>query len=227
MKISLYGNARWWRAGGHMQKLMSMKLTIAFMLLTSVQVYAVGSDAQTVTISKKNIPLQEVFRQINRQTGLDFVYDMKVVQRAGKVDLNVKNMDVGDVLKLCFANQPFTYVQLGETIVIKEKVPEVDNAPPPPALVKIKGKINSDKGEPLAGVTVSNKARGISVASNENGEFTIDAEPGDVLEFTSIGYGTQQVKVSSATQAFHVTLTIAIVEEQLVVVGYGTQKRSD
>src|SRR5688500_8446890 len=146
MKISLYGNARWRRAGGHKQKLMSMKLTIALLFLTSVQVYAVGSDAQTVTIAKKNIPLQEVFRQINRQTGLDFVYDMKVVQRAGKVDLHVKNMEVGEVLKLCFANQPFTFVRLGETIVIKEKVPEAETiAPPPPALVKIKGTIKSDK----------------------------------------------------------------------------------
>src|SRR5438093_13679003 len=104
MKVLLYGYVRWWRAGSHTQKLMSMKLTIALMFLTTVQVYAVGSDAQTVTISKKNISLQEVFKRINRQTGLDFVYDMKVVQRAGKVDLDVNNMDVGEVLKLCFAN---------------------------------------------------------------------------------------------------------------------------
>jgi TonB-dependent starch-binding outer membrane protein SusC len=227
MKDLLYGYVRWWRAGSHTQKLMSMKLTIAFLFLTSVQVYAVGTDAQTVSISEKNIPLQEVFKQINRQTGLDFVYDMKVVQRAGKVDLNVKNMEVGEVLKLCFANQPFTFVRLGETIVIKEKVPEVDNTAPPPALVKIKGKIKSEKGEPLAAVTVSNKARGINVASNENGEFTIDAEPGDVLELSSIGYTTQQVKVSSATDVINITLTIAVVEEQVVVVGYGTQRRSD
>ncbi|MFL5748498.1 MAG: hypothetical protein ACJ751_27750, partial [Niastella sp.] len=78
MKVLLYGYARWWRAGSHSQKLMSMKLTIALLFLTTVQVYAVSGDAQTVSISKKNIPLQEVFKQINRQTGLDFVYDMKV-----------------------------------------------------------------------------------------------------------------------------------------------------
>lgn len=228
MKVFHYGYARLWRAGSHTQKLMSMKLTIALMLLTSVQVFAVGSDAQTVTISRKNIPLQEVFRQINRQTGLDFVYDMKVVQRAGKVDLNVKNIDVGEVLNLCFANQPFTFVRLGETIVIKEKVPEAEKiAPPAPQLIKIKGIIKSERGEPLAAATVSNKARGISVASNENGEFTIDAEVGDVLEFSSVGHATQQIKVSSATGAVNITLAISVVEEQVVVVGYGTQKRSD
>lgn len=227
MKVLLYGYVRW-RAGSHAQKLMSMKLTIALMLLTTVQVYAVGSDAQTVSISKKNVPLKEVFRQINRQTGLEFVYDMKVVQRAGKIDLDVKNMEVGEVLKLCFANQPFTFVRLGETIVIKDKVPEAGKMPiPPPALVKIKGTIKNERGEPVAAVTVSNKARGKSVASNENGDFEIDAEPGDVLEFSSIGYSTQQVKVSSATDVINVTLVIAVVEEQVVVVGYGTQRRSD
>ena len=228
MKDFLYGYARWRRAGSHTQKLMSMKLTIALIFLTSVQVYAVGSDAQTVTISKKSIPLQEVFRQINRQTGLDFVYDMKVVQRAGKIDLDVKNMDVGEVLKLCFANQPFTFVRLGETIVIKEKVPEAEKiAPPPPALIKIKGIIKSERGELLAAVTVSNKARSISVASNENGEFVIDAEPGDVLELSSIGYTTQRVTVSSATEVINVSLAISVVENEVVIVGYGTQKRSD
>jgi TonB-dependent starch-binding outer membrane protein SusC len=228
MKVLLYGYIRRWRAGSHTQKLMSMKLTIAFLFLTTVQVYAVGTDAQTVSISKKNIPLQEVFKQINRQTGLDFVYDMKVVQRAGKIDLDVKNMDVGEVLKLCFANQPFTFVRLGETIVIKEKVPEVDKTPaPPPALIKIKGKIKSEKGEALAAVTVSNKARGINVASNENGEFTIDAEPGDVLEFSSIGYTTRQVTISSSTDVINVSLAIAVVENEVVIVGYGTQRRSD
>lgn len=227
MKVLLYGYARWRRVNSHSQKLMCMKLTIALMLFTTVQVFAVGSDAQTVTISKKNIPLQEVFKQINRQTGLDFVYDMKVVQRAAKVDLDVKNMDVGEVLKRCFVNQPFTFVWLGETIVIKEKVPEVDNAPPPPALVKIKGIIKNGKGEPLASVTISNKAKGINTASNEKGEFEINAEVGDVLEFSSVGYSMQQVKISAATDVLNITLEIAVVEEQLVVVGYGTQRRSD
>jgi TonB-linked SusC/RagA family outer membrane protein len=228
MKISLYGNARWRRAGGHTQKLMSMKLTIALLFLTSVQVYAVGGDAQTVSISKKNIPLQEVFRQINRQTGLDFVYNMQVVQRAGKIDLDVKNMDVGEVLKLCFANQPFTFVRLGETIVIKEKVPEVDKVTSPPSPpVKIKGTVKSERGEPLASVTVSNKTKGKTVASSENGEFEIEAEPGDVLEFSSISYATQQVTVSSATAALNITMAISVVENEVVVVGYGTQRRSD
>jgi TonB-linked SusC/RagA family outer membrane protein len=228
MKVLLYGFVRWWRADSHSQKLMSMKLTIALMLLTGVQVYAVGSDAQTVSISKKNIPLQEVFRQINRQTGLDFVYDMKVVQRAGKIDLDVKNMDVGEVLKLCFANQPFSFVRLGGTIVIKEKVPEAEKmAMPPPALSKIKGIIKSERGEPLASVTVANKARKKSVASNESGEFEIDAEVGDVLEFSSIGYATQQVTVSSATDVLHISMAIAVVENEVVIVGYGTQRRSD
>lgn len=227
MKVLLYGYVRRW-ADSHTQTLMSMKLTIALMLLTTVQVYAVDSDAQTVSISKKNVSLKEVFRQINRQTGLEFVYDMKVVQRAGNIDLDVKNMEVGDVLKLCFANQPFTFVRLGETIVIKEKVPEVDKTPmPPPALVKIKGTIKNERGELVAAVTVSNKAKGINVASNEFGAFEINAEPGDVLEFSSIGYSTQQVTVSAATDVIDVTLVIAVIEEQVVVVGYGTQRRSD
>jgi hypothetical protein len=50
--------------------------------------------AQLVTIQKQNLTLQQVFKQINRQTGLDFVYDMNMIKMAKKVDLHVKNADV-------------------------------------------------------------------------------------------------------------------------------------
>jgi len=203
-----------------------MKLAIALML--SVQVYALGSDAQTVTISGKNIPLQQVFKQINRQTGLDFVYDMQVLRKAGKVDLYVRNMPVADVLKICFAGQPYSFAQMGGTIVIREKAPEVNTRDlPSPAFARFKGRITDEKGGPLAAVTVANTTNGKTVVSNDNGEFDIDGNVGDVLEFSSIGYRTQRISIPAGKEAIAVTLAISATEGEIVVVGYGTQRRGD
>jgi len=203
-----------------------MKLAIALML--SVQVYALGSDAQSVTISGSNIPLQQVFKQINKQTGLDFVYDMQVIRKAGKVDLHVKNMAVTDVLRICFAGQPYSFAQMGGTIVIREKAPEADKGDvPAPLFAKIKGKVTDEKGGPLAAVTVANVTNGKKVASNDTGEFDIDGNAGDVLEFSSIGYRTQKINIASANEFITVSMAISVVESEVVVVGYGTQRRGD
>ena len=224
MKLLLCGNSRLWWVNCRAKMLMSMKLTIALILSASVQAYAFSGTAQTVTISKKNISLPQVFKEINRQTGLDVVYDMEVVKQAGKINLNVKNMPVADVLKICFAGQPFSFVQMAGTIVVKEKVPETVQAaglPAPPVMARIKGKITGEGGKPLGAVTVVNKSTKKTVISNDNGEFEIDASAGDVLEFSSIGYHTQQVRVSSPNAAINVALTISAVEGEVVIVGVG------
>jgi len=227
MKLFLDGNSRLWWVNCRTKMLMSMKLTIALILSASVQVYALSGEAQTVTISQRNISLQQVFKEINRQTGLDVVYDMQVVKQAGKIDLHVKNMEVADVLKLCFAGKPFSFVKMGETIVVKEKIPEASSAAPPVAAIRIKGRITGDKGEPLGAVSVVNKTKGKTVVSNDNGEFEIEGDIGDLLEVSSIGYRTQQIKISSSKEVLNVALVVAAVEGQVVVVGYGTQKRGD
>jgi len=227
MKLLLYGNTHPWWVHCRTKMLMGMKLTIALILSASVQAYALSGDAQTVTISGKNIPLQQVFKQINKQTGLDFVYDMQVVKQAGKVDLHVKNMDVGEVLKLCFVNKPFSFVKMGGTIVVREKVAEKgqEAVPEPPLFDRIKGKIRSQTGESLAAVTVANRTNGKTVVSDEKGAFEIDGNVGDELEFSSIGYRTQRVKVSSVKETVNVSLAISVVEGQVIVVGYATQEK--
>jgi iron complex outermembrane recepter protein len=64
---------------------------------------------------------------------------------------------------------------------------------------KISGKITGDKGEALAGATITLKGKGKAVTTDSTGLFTISAEPGDVLIISSVGYTTFDVKVTSET----------------------------
>jgi TonB-linked SusC/RagA family outer membrane protein len=91
----------------------------------------------------------------------------------------------------------------------------------------IKGKVVDTKGQPLPGAVVKVKGTQKAIATDINGQFTIDAEPGSVLVVSFTGYLTKEVTVSAGT-----SLTIQLQEDnkslqEVVVVGYGAVKKSD
>ena len=65
--------------------------------------------------------MEKVFREIKKQTGYLFVYRDEWLKETGKVDIDVKEGTLEDVLKLCFDNQPFTYVINKQSILITPK----------------------------------------------------------------------------------------------------------
>jgi hypothetical protein len=90
----------------------------------------------------------------------------------------------------------------------------------------VTGKVTSSAGEPLAGVTVQVKNSKASAVSATDGSFQINAPSSDaVLMFTYVGFGEQQVPVNNQRQ-LSVSLTPSSSSlENVVVIGYGTQKR--
>lgn len=90
---------------------------------------------------------------------------------------------------------------------------------------EIKGKVTDDNGAPLANVTVLVKGSKAGTTTAADGSFTINAVKGDVLEFSMVGYKTVSLKLTDES-----TVAISLVVDasklsEVVVVGYGTQKR--
>jgi iron complex outermembrane receptor protein len=93
---------------------------------------------------------------------------------------------------------------------------------------QITGTVKDAKGSPLASVTIAVKGTPASAITAEDGSFTISAKDGDVLVFSSVSFETAEVKVTSASSSYAVVLnTSAVVMTDVVVVGYGTQKKKD
>src|SRR5690606_31939594 len=84
----------------------------------------------------------------------------------------------------------------------------------------------SDANGPLAGVTVSVVGGTAVVASDADGRFSINAPIGSTLRFSFVGFVTREVAVSSATLDITLVADANMVDE-VVVVGYGTQRRSN
>jgi TonB-linked SusC/RagA family outer membrane protein len=92
----------------------------------------------------------------------------------------------------------------------------------------LKGKItDATTGESLIGVTVSIKGTSNGTQTDASGAFSLSVPPNSVLAITYIGYTAQQVTVTSATPVTIKLLPAANELQQVVVIGYGTQRKVD
>jgi len=214
--------------------LMQFKLTVILIVVCCLQVSANGFS-QNVTLSGTNLSLKKVFSEIKRQTGYAVFCNYKILETAQRVSVDVRNEPLEKLLSQTLHRQLLDYSIIGKTIVVEklkqvpasaEAVEEKENLPPP---VEVKGRITDRDGNPLPGVSVTLSGTSTGTTSDNNGHFslTIPELRNAVLEITSIGFVSQKVTLQQQTD-------IAIVMEpdisgmdDIVVVGYGTQKKTD
>jgi TonB-linked SusC/RagA family outer membrane protein len=222
------GSNPWSKDREKLKLLKVMKLTTILLFVTCLHAVA-HTSGQTVTLSLKNVPVQKVFKAVSRQTGVSIVYCEDLFEGLKNVSINVKNAPVKDVLQQCLPGTPFDISVQGNTIVIRKRsaieLPTITNTPPPPPPAPIKGKIVNEKGEPVAGANVQVKGTRKGTSTNADGEFTIDADKGDILIITNIGYASQQVTVAN-DKSLNITLTVNSQQlGELVVTALGIQRR--
>ena len=120
--------------GGHRslsKLLLIMNFTAIIFLATCLQVSALG-HSQTITLSENNASLEKIFRELKRQTVYDFWYESKLLKNAKKVNIQVKNASIEEVLTACFKNQLLSYSIVEKTIIVKPVIPQVETAKSPP-----------------------------------------------------------------------------------------------
>ena len=211
-----------------------MKLTAVLILAFTLQLNA-KSYSQKISISEKNIPLSKVFRLIEKQTGYSFIYENKALRRARPVSLNIRNTDLTEALNICFKEQPLVYEIKYNTVIIREKEmadkiasEKREDTPAITPPITVKGSITNEKGQPLAGATITIKGTGQSVVSDNNGNYSITVPSTKaVLVFSYVGLVTEEKIVGNT-----VTINIKLVEDlrdmsEVVVIGYGTVKKRD
>lgn len=213
--------------------LLVMKLTIMFLALGLLSARAEGLS-QTVTFSGKNVALAKVFTAIESQTGYAIFSNKGLLKGVKPVSVAAKDMPLSQFLETVFQNQPISYEINNRTIFLKKKdisspaVVTPDQAPvvkPNPPL-EVTGTVRGSDSIPLEGATVSIKGTRISTSTNANGAFTINAEPGQVLVISYVGYQSVEEPVRGRT-VIHVTLQKAVNEiEQVVVTALGITRKT-
>jgi TonB-dependent SusC/RagA subfamily outer membrane receptor len=201
-----------------------MKLT-AFLLIAGFMQVSANGIAQTVTLSKKQVPLVTVFREIQKQTGYRFFYTLELLENTSKVDIDVKNAPLQETLDKCLANQPLVYSIVEKHVIIELKTSK-------PAAVErytrtVKGTVKDVDGSAVIGanVMVKNTTRGTS--TNSSGQFSLSVEDNDVLVISAVNYVTAEIPVGKE-ETFNIVLQLSKKNlNEVVVIGYGTQKVSN
>ncbi len=202
------------------QTLLRMKLTVVLLLAATLQVSA-SVYAQRISLSVKEVPLETVFRDIRTQTGYLFLYSRQMLDNTRKVSLQVKGATLEEVLKLSLKDQPLAYTIVDKNIIIRRTEEPISV----PIATTITGKVSDASGQPLIGATVKVKNSKTGTGTDVNGKYTIEAAEDDVLVFSFIGYLTKEVPVAGKPVIDVILQAAESNLDQVVVVGYGTQKK--
>lgn len=205
-----------------------MKLATLVLLVACMEVSATAYSQQArITVSLHKVSLEEVFHAIGRQSDYQFLYNDENLRRVEvPVSLKVTDAPIDQVMDLCLRNLPLSYQIIDKTIVITPKASE-DSAYRLPQPVHVSGAVTDTSEKPLAGVSIKVLGTASGTATAADGTFSLEAPAGAVLEFSYIGYTSVRVPVQGAA-TLHVRLHVATGKlSQLMVIGYGTQKKSE
>lgn len=184
-----------------------------------------------VSVSFENTPLSEVFSQIEQNTEFRFVYDKRDSFLKNRFTLTQRDVSVESILIMIAQQSGLKFKQLNNNISVSvapaQAKPEVqvELVVDP---ITVRGRVASVDGESLPGVTVLVKGSTIGTSTDVDGMYTINAPDGNgTLAFSFIGYVTKEVPINNRTTV-DVILESDVTElSEVVVIGYGTVKKSD
>jgi TonB-linked SusC/RagA family outer membrane protein len=175
----------------------------------------------------KNASMTEVFREIEKQSEFRFFYNSSVLNTNEKLSFKAKNKKLKDVLYQIFRETNMTYEFVDKYIVIttKNDTPPVTERRQASDRHTVTGTVVDENREPVIGAGVTEKGTTNGTSTDTDGKFTLSISENAVLSISYIGYVTQEVKTDNKT-----AITIILYEdtqklEEVIVVGYGTQKR--
>ena len=203
---------------GESRKKLSRLLCVTALSTCSVFAYA---QQQQVKLTGSNLPLKSVFKQIEKQTDLSIDYRSQDVDDSRIVKQMPKATTVQQAMNQLLAGTDCVVTFSNGHIIIKKQASNTTNQ----QSKQVKGTIVDDTGMPVIGANVMVKGTTNGTITDMDGKFSLDVEEGATLVVSYIGFANQEIKVGKQTN-----LSIALKEDskaldELVVVGYGTQKK--
>ena len=202
-------------------------LILMIMALHSISVMA---QNQSITVNYDNVPLKTVLKSIEDQSGYVFSYSERMVDEAGNVTVHINKAGLSSALSdLSKASKLDYTVKKGNIIVITS--PDESTAAKVKAegtAKQLSGTIIDEDGEPVVGASVIIKGSTMGTSSNIDGEFSLpNVSVGDELSISYIGCRPQIIHVKNHTPLNIVMKSMTTDLDEVVVVGYGVQRKRD
>ncbi|MBS1606392.1 MAG: TonB-dependent receptor [Bacteroidetes bacterium] len=198
-----------------------MKLTSLLILVATLQVSARVSGQGRVSLKLNQVEISKALHSIERQGTYRFLYNSRLNAVSQKISIDVANSDIKDVLGRLFVGTDLTYKILENNliVVLSSSLTFQD--------IKVTGHVTGDNGQPLSGVSVTLKGSTRGTTTDNNGMYELTVPENGTLVISYIGFTSKEVPVNSQS-VVDVKLTASnTVLDQVVVVGYGVQRKLD
>lgn len=210
---------------------LKMKLTTILMIVSLFQIQAnTYSQNAKVTLDLENVTVEEVFSEIEAQSKFRFLYNHEKLDVNKKVSVKVEKMAISDVLESIFKNTDIYFLVKRKQIILKTGKIK-DPVPVPIEEIQeltVTGTITDADGVPMPGANILEKGTTNGTQTDFDGNFSMTiADANATLVVSYIGFATQEVAVNGRETIAIQMQTDASSLEEVVVVGYGTQRRKD
>ena len=181
-----------------------IKLAFGFVMAAVMAVVPVSAQETSkldkkVSVSVENMPFEEFLRHVEELAGCSFFYSGTLTTGMNNISMNADNITVVQLLDQVLKGSGCSYELVGEKIAIKkssektsEKTAATENVTGKHLL---QGHVKDEAGQPLSGAGVFVIGTTNGVLTDMDGNYQIEVNPEDVLQFSFLGYKTESVTV--------------------------------
>jgi len=210
---------------------LKMKLTALFLFLSFFGLQANPYSQKTVTVKLENVKMSHLLDLIESQTEYHFVYKVKDVDLTRELQVTAQEEDVANVLDKVFKDTETEYIINGNQIFLTRKQTGLSSSPTSAKIqqtIMVTGTITeAETGMPVPAANILEKFTSNGVMSDFDGKFSIEVPEDAILRVSYIGYATKEIDVNGRSEIDIVLETDAAALDEIVVVGYGTQRKQD
>jgi TonB-linked SusC/RagA family outer membrane protein len=207
----------------------AVKVVIFFLSFSLSHLHAKAQTPE-ITWSGEKVKLMEVFRVIEKQTGFFVICDASLLKHAKPVSIKAVRQPLKAFIQQVLEGQDLDFTIENNTIVISRKQPAQSASAPKPvqpygSLSAVAGIVTDEEGKPLAGASILNKNSGKVAASDQQGRFAMDAQEGDEILISYVGFKSRQHTITASGQPLSVALDhdVSVLPDVQVTVSTGYQ----
>ena len=206
----------------------SVRRLVVSLVLMLLAALPAAAQNKKITVDLDNVPVREFIKTVESQSGYTFAYNNSEIDLTRRVSVKAADENVVDVVIRALSAQNLTARMEGSRIVVSRKpaAARVQTAQPVRGGV-VTGTVKTISGEPVIGASVIVLETNRGNVTGLEGDFSVEATPGQTLSVSFLGYNTQQIKVGSQT-SFDITLTEDSKQiSEVLVVCYTPMRKSD
>ncbi|MDR0657756.1 MAG: TonB-dependent receptor [Mediterranea sp.] len=202
-----------------------------FLIIVIILFVSIGASAQSIdqriSIKVQQVSLKDFFKEVEKHSSFTFVYRDIILNEKQDVSIDAANKPLNEILAQVLSPKELDFHVSNKTIVIIRKEEKEKTVLSPRTRI-VTGVIKDGYGEALIGATVRIKGDVNGTITDPDGNFTLAGVPeGATLQVSYVGYNTLEVRAAGDKPLAIVLKENVQALNEVVVVGYGVQKKSD